>query len=156
MHVNLWKIFNIVTCSFLYVIFTDSVIYKHTAGQWEPDFDNFLGGFTDETPGDHIVEFVTGGPKNYAYKLASGNVTIKCKGISLNPSTRQTVNMANLKQLVFGTGPKELDAVNPLKFKRKNNCIFSTVEIKKYRAVYTKRKILEDGINTRPFGYTDL
>ena len=61
--------------------------------------------------------------------------------------------MRNLKNLVFGVGPSELVAINPLKFKRKKNCIFSTVEIKKYRVVYNKRRILNDGVSTRPYGY---
>ena len=47
---------------------TDSVIYKWCDGQTKIETGDYLGDMTDELDGDHIVEFVSGGPKNYAYK----------------------------------------------------------------------------------------
>ena len=38
-------------------------------GKYDPPLGEYLGEFTDELEtGEHIVEFVTGGLKNYTYK----------------------------------------------------------------------------------------
>ncbi|GLV39309.1 hypothetical protein CBL_13843 [Carabus blaptoides fortunei] len=54
---------------------TDSVIYSHAPGQYEPPIGNFLGDLTDELDcygaGSYITEFVCGDPKIYAYKAYS-------------------------------------------------------------------------------------
>jgi hypothetical protein len=63
---------------------------KYSAGsEWKPELGDYLGDFTDEVPDNRIIEFVTGGPKNYAYKIAKpdkdGNTTIcKVRGITLS------------------------------------------------------------------------
>jgi hypothetical protein len=44
-------------------ITTDSVIFVHKPGQYKPPVGDFLGDMTDELNGEHIVEFVSGGPK---------------------------------------------------------------------------------------------
>ena len=49
---------------------TDSVIYKWRDEQTEIETGDFLGDMKDELNGDHIIEFVSGGPKNYAYRTA--------------------------------------------------------------------------------------
>ena len=46
---------------------TDSVIYVHEPGKPEPPLGDYLGDLTDELDGDYITEFMSGGPKNYAY-----------------------------------------------------------------------------------------
>ena len=52
---------------------TDSVIYMSRPGQYEPPLGDYLGKPTDELDsGEHIVEFVSGRPKNYAYKTNRG------------------------------------------------------------------------------------
>lgn len=55
---------------------TDSVIYITSKGQWEPPTGNLICDMTDELQGEfgtgsYIDEFVSGGPKNYAYKVNS-------------------------------------------------------------------------------------
>ena len=45
---------------------TDSVIYRWKPGQVDLPLGEFLGEFTDEVSGDPIVEFVSGGAKNYS------------------------------------------------------------------------------------------
>ena len=44
---------------------TDSVIYRWKPGQVDLPLGEFLGEFTDEVTGHPIVEFVSGGAKNY-------------------------------------------------------------------------------------------
>ena len=41
---------------------TDSVIYKWSDEQNKLETDDYLGDLKDELGGDHIVEFVSGGP----------------------------------------------------------------------------------------------
>ena len=45
---------------------TDSVIYLWKLGRVDLPLGEFLGEFTDEVSGDPIVEFVSGGAKNYS------------------------------------------------------------------------------------------
>ena len=45
------------------------MIYMSHPGKYDPPLGEYLGEPTDEMEtGDHIVEFVTGGLKNYTYK----------------------------------------------------------------------------------------
>jgi hypothetical protein len=133
---------------------TDSVIYTVRPGEWEPEYNSFLGGFTDELDGDTISRFLCGGPKNYGYELAgSGKQHIKCKGITINPQTEKIANFDTLSGFIDGTGPEEVQVVNPFKISRKDNLLYTKSETKRWRSVYNKRKICDDGINTRPFGW---
>jgi hypothetical protein len=50
----------------------DSVVYISRPGEWKPELGDYLGDLTDEVPYNIIIEFVTGGPKNYAYKIMYG------------------------------------------------------------------------------------
>ncbi|KAK3929023.1 putative DNA polymerase [Frankliniella fusca] len=76
---------------------TDSVAYISRPGESELPLGTHLGDLTyqieeDYGPGSFITEFVAGGPKNYAYKVAVGDdvhnikVCIKVRGISINTS----------------------------------------------------------------------
>jgi DNA polymerase elongation subunit (family B) len=65
---------------------TDSVIFKTLKCDdlhYLP-IGNYLGELTNEiTPEDgHIVEFVSGGPKNYAYRTLSGREECKVRGFT--------------------------------------------------------------------------
>ena len=56
--------------------------------------------------GFHIEEFVSGGPKNYAYRIVdfvTGNCETACKvrGITLNYSASQTVNFDVMNALIL-------------------------------------------------------
>lgn len=58
---------------------TDSIVFIVKADQWEPELGDYLGDLTDEVNGIDIKEFVTGGPKNYAYTLAKPKPhAVKC------------------------------------------------------------------------------
>ena len=63
---------------------TDSVIYVHKPGKPEPPLGNYLGDLTDELNGDYITSFVSGGPKNYAYRTKKGKTDTKIRGITLD------------------------------------------------------------------------
>ncbi|XP_074619749.1 uncharacterized protein LOC141878657 [Acropora palmata] len=82
---------------------TDSVIYKWRPGQAKIPLGNFLGDMTDELedPEDYIVEFVSGGPKNYGYRTLKGQVCCKIRGFTLNKRGKQQLNYDILKQMVI-------------------------------------------------------
>ena len=57
-----------------------SVVYTSRPGEWKPELGDYLGDLTAELPDKRMIECVTGGPKNYAYKIArpdkDGDTTI--------------------------------------------------------------------------------
>ena len=57
---------------------TDSVIYTWKPGQTEIPLGDYLGDMTNELDeGDYIVEFVSGGAKNYGYATKHGKSCVK-------------------------------------------------------------------------------
>lgn len=82
---------------------TDSVIFK-SSNSFDPlssMLGETLGRVTNEIPSnDHIVEFVSGGPKNYAYKCQSGKEVWKVCGLKQNFKTRQKISMSVIQSMV--------------------------------------------------------
>ncbi|XP_061170591.1 uncharacterized protein LOC133179932 [Saccostrea echinata] len=131
---------------------TDSIVYQHKEGQFNPTLGNSLGEWTDELDGDHIIKFMSGGPKNYAYLTAKGKSILKVKGLTLNFRASNIVSPETLEKML----KKEMDEVTvsyPYKIQRTRDHQVKTVPLdKKYRIVYDKRQILKD-YNTIPYGY---
>jgi len=80
---------------------------------------------SDLKPNEIVSEFVSGGPKNYAYKTfnsvtgAEKNVC-KVKGITLNYNTSQFVNFEKIKEIIFiGNEKKTVIVHTESKIKRK-------------------------------------
>ena len=131
---------------------TDSVVYIHVDGLWNPPLGDYLGELKDETKGIPITTFVSGGAKNYAYELTDGTSVCKIRGFTLNHRNSLELNLDTLRTLVT-TGEQTGPVIsNPHKISRKNNRLYSKAESKAYRIVYDKR-ILCDNFNTLPFGY---
>ncbi|XP_064647462.1 uncharacterized protein LOC135500144 [Lineus longissimus] len=91
---------------------TDSCIYIHREDQWNPECGRYLGDLTDELDGDSINIFVSGGPKNYAYKTVQGFGSVqklynavKHRGITISNVKKW------LKQEVQGPGPQLDDLI---------------------------------------------
>ena len=64
---------------------TDSIIFISRPGDYEPILGNYLGQFTNEiSEGKYIQEFVSAGPKNYAYKYDNGIKHCTIKGFTQN------------------------------------------------------------------------
>jgi hypothetical protein len=135
---------------------TDSVIYVSKPGEYDPPLGDYLGELTNElSRGEHIVEFVSGGPKNYAYRTNKNNETCKVRGFTLNYSNSQLINFKSVKNIV--TEPQKNSNIvitNPSKIcrdKRKRK-LYNREEKKSYQMVYTKRRKL-DNYDTVPYGY---
>ena len=120
---------------------TDSVIYVHEPGKPEPPLGDYLGDLTDELDGDYITEFMSGGPKNYAYVTNNDKRVMKVRGITLNYATLQKLNfeaMRNLIDLYVDCGIQDKVTVdNP----------FQITRDKKNKKIITKRN--EEGLSNR-------
>ena len=79
---------------------TDSVIYVHKPGEPDPPLGNYLGDLTDELNGDYITSFVSGGPKNYAYRTKNGKTDTKIRGITLDYAATGKLNHDVVRALV--------------------------------------------------------
>jgi len=148
---------------------TDSVVYlsdlkKH--GQYEVPIGTSLGEMTDETrefgEGAIIDEFVSGGPKNYAYKVVVPNkkeptFVTKVRGITLSNTTSKRVNFKSLRRMVkqyVQLGKKEEINIVSTRIDRKNrtNKIVTRPAVKRFRVVYDKR-IVKRNFTTVPYGW---
>ena len=135
---------------------TDSCIYISKAGLDEPRLGDYLGELTNElNPNEHIVEFVTTGPKSYAYLTNNGTQECKVRGFSLkNYTNSKLVNFDILKQIITQDQSKSVDIVNEKKICRnkKTSILYNRKETKCYRMVFTKR-VINHNYNTFPYGY---
>jgi len=116
-------------------------------------------------PGEFICKFVSGGPKNYAYK-SNNSVTgeektvCKVRGITLNYSASQLVNFESIRRMILRGVGGETDNVTvhtERKIKRKRGKggrvqIVTEPEDKTYRVYFFKRRRLRDNTSV-PFGY---
>ena len=138
---------------------TDSVIYVHKPGKPDPPLGNYLGDLTDELDaGDYITSFVSGGPKNYAYRTKRGKTETKIRGITLDYMTSGKLNHDVIRDLVHlhvDCDREEKVTVDiPFKItrdKKEKNIVTKRMK-KDYRVVYNKRVITEN-YQTLPYGY---
>ena len=149
---------------------TDSIIYTHGPGQYEPPTGTFLGDLTDELSckevgcdgcleGHWIADFVSCGPKNYAYKLNTGQVVCKVRGFSLNFAASQIINLDSMKHaLTCWKSGEERDMMTTVKTmilrNKKSAHVFSRQMSKNYGVVYNKR-VVDDNYVTTPYGYRE-
>ena len=141
---------------------TDSIIYATKPGQPLLPTGEFLGELTDELCeyGDRVSidEFVSGGPKNYAYtvkKCSDGTLVGRCckvKGVTLNAENSTLVNFESLKHLVTEEPEKEITVTNKRIARTKEHLVVTRPESKTWRVVYNKRQKQPD-YTTLPWGW---
>ena len=139
---------------------TDSfigVVSKNSSVMSELPVGNFLGDLTNEIPSEdgHIEEFVSGGPKNYAFRTTSMKEVCKVRGFSLNFHNSKMINFDVIKEMVVSKNyDASLTTYNPCKISRlaRKRKLYNREERKKYRIVYTKRRLLDD-MDTLPYGF---
>ena len=139
---------------------TDSVIYSWSPGQPPPiETGDFLGQMTDELDGDHIVEFVSGGAKNYGYQTSGGKFECKVRGFTLNVRGQQVLNYQTMKENILSElddpAGRTIAVKNPNHFKRDSTLkkIKLVEQTKQYRLVFDKRVVDPHTKRSYPFGY---
>ena len=148
---------------------TDSVIYSWKEGQCRIETGDYLGDMTDELDGEHIVEFVSGGAKNYGYQTSGGKFECKVRGFTLNVRGREKLNYHSMKQYILNNLPtlqsreeeeqeEEEDHIAvhyPNHFHRNqtDKTMNLTDLTKKYRLVFDKRVVDRRNYRSHPFGY---
>ena len=131
------------------------MIYVSSPGKYDPPKGGYLGELTNELKkGEHIVEFVSGGPKNYAYKTNRENKICKVRGFILHVTNSQLINFKSVKRLVLDHSETTITVTNPQKICRdkEKRKLYNREEEKNYQMVYTKLRRLNN-YDTEPFGY---
>ena len=132
---------------------TDSIIYVHKEGQYNPKISPYLGEFKSELSlNDHIQVFVSGGPKNYAYKTVQGEVVCKIRGFTLNCRNSLLLNFESMKDIVTQNPEQIVPIQEPYKIVREKGKLYTLPRNKNYRLVYDKRYVGENFI-TYPYGW---
>ena len=117
-------------------------------------------------PYEIISEFVSAGPKNYAYSILDTRNTVnplktvfKIRGITLNYNASQLVNLDVIKDMILNLELSHTVTVHTEhKIKRKRNLregivsIMTEPEDKTYKVSFFKRRRLLDNMSV-PFGY---
>lgn len=77
---------------------TDSVIFVSRPGDVELEIGPYLGELTNKlaSPDNYIIEFVSGGPKNYALRTIQGEQICRIRGFSLNYQNAQILNFHSI------------------------------------------------------------
>ena len=141
---------------------TDSVIYTKKPTQATIPTGNYLGQFTNELDeGDHNMEFVAAGPKNYAYNTKQGKQTCKVRGLTLNARGQRILHFNSMKELVLNEilepedEPRTLSLHTPYKITRctATKTLHSVAQDKNYKLVFDKRVIDHDTYQSFPYGY---
>ncbi|XP_077198782.1 uncharacterized protein LOC143839922 isoform X2 [Paroedura picta] len=137
---------------------TDSVIFVSGEGDWNPPLGDYLGELTSEVPaGVHITEFVSAGPKTYAYRLSNGEIFLKVKGITLNSANREKITFESLKDLVFthvsGSEPGKITVSHPGIVRGRNNFVIKTKNLTKTQKVVYDKRVLKEEFKSVPYGF---
>jgi hypothetical protein len=120
---------------------------------------DYLGDLTDEAPDNEITQFVTGGPKNYAYNLLKPNKKrqtsiCKVRGITLSFKNALDINFDTLRRMVTSKDEvKPVQVVDEHKITRNpETCkVITKTETKDYQIVFDKR-VIKGNFQTLPYG----
>ncbi|KAH7693376.1 hypothetical protein AAVH_39589, partial [Aphelenchoides avenae] len=137
---------------------TDSIIYEHPVGDNPVEVGEYLGQMSNEYPKHTILEYYSGGAKQYALKLKSnddGKIShlLKLRGITLNYRAKKSISFRKFKQQVLQYGQIDPVFVDVSRFElSKTGTIHTIYGRKQYRAINQKGIITED-YEIVPFGY---
>ena len=139
---------------------TDSVIFMYAPEDYVPPIGRCLGDMTDELgSGDHITQFVSLGPKNYAYRTVKGGKVVKVKGFTLNYHASKYITFDTMLDMVkevdeLGRGRSIVVVNEPRKIIRnvKRRLLLTRSFDKRYMLNFDKR-VVKPGFLTYPYGY---
>ena len=146
---------------------TDSIMYVKNDGGGDESQEpilptgNFLGDLTDELPMNvEVTEYYSAGPKFYLLmgknsQTGAPYTVFKLKGVSLNKSTEDVINVANVKSLILGEIGLLNTPFSSIRRHKETGELKNTYCEKSCRVVNSKRLFYQDG-NSVPYGYIDL
>ena len=141
---------------------TDSVIFLHRPDQPDPPLGDYLGDFKSELEADDpIVEFCSGGPKNYGYRTRGGHTVCKVRGFSLNSEGTAQLNYQVLRQNTLDGLERPLAAPRTTSITKSHHIVrnakayalYTQPQTKDYRLVYSERVLDPITARTYPYGY---
>ena len=80
---------------------TNSILYRHVDGMYNPPQRELVGGMTDELGCSYITEYVSNGPKNNAYRTGDGKQVVKIKCFILNFVASQQLTFEVMKEMAI-------------------------------------------------------
>lgn len=136
---------------------TDSLLFHEKANCITSTVQEgyLLGDLVNELPENvFITEFVSSGPKSYAYKCSDNTSVLKIKGITRNYTNSSHIDFDVMKKVVFD----EINSVTLPKYTqicrdKYTGLVYNRMQTKTYKKVFTKRAILPGSFDTVPFGY---
>ena len=134
---------------------TDSIIFTTQKGERTLPLGDYLGDLTDEVPEGKITHFISGGPKNYAYKVETATgikMTCKVRGITLNYKNALDISYDTVKELVMDPSQTIITDNTAIVRNRKACSILTTKQSKEYKIVFDKR-VIQEHYKTLPYGY---
>jgi hypothetical protein len=139
---------------------TDSVFFTYD-DQNPPPFEtgDYLGLLKDELSGHHITEFITLGPKNYAYRTDDGKTVCKIKGFTLNYENSNHLNFESMIEMLHKknqdpTSAPSIELTNQFHITAdKSHNLRTEYQTKVYNFECDKRVINWVTLQTYPYGY---
>ena len=115
----------------------------------------FVGGMTDELGGSHITEYVSNGPKNYAYRTADGKQVVKIKGFTLNYVASKQLTFDVMKEMAVSEEQNTLTIVERPQIRRdlKRRQVNTLPSSKSYQRIFDKRVRDAQNHTSLPFGF---
>ncbi len=109
-------------------------------------------------PGSYITEFVSGGPKTYAYLVQSTTKNTveevcKVKGLTLNMTSAKKVNFEQLRMMVQKEGDTSVTIINDRIRRTGDRDLLTVVEPKIFKITGAKRRAIQDSYDTLPYGF---
>ena len=140
---------------------TDSIVYLWKSGLPRVETGPFLGQMKDEIEGVPIQEFVTGGPKNYTYRLQNEKTERKIRGFTLDEQGMALLNFDSMRKHIFGAINSPGKVLEPIAVPvsinmvtdRTTKKICLTPKVKNYQLVFEKRVINTEDFTSRPYGF---
>ena len=78
------------------------VYHRQTRGGcYNPPLRKLVGDMTNELGRSYITEYVSNGPKNYAYRTGGGNQVVKVNGFTLNCVVCQQLTFVVMKEMAI-------------------------------------------------------
>ena len=165
---KLWSVINKLGSNVLYHD-TDSIIFSvKDENDYIPPLGNYLGQLTNELTckelgcksenceGHWIEEFISCGPKNYSFRVNTGEIVCKVRGLSLNYRSSLILNFQSMKDCLYAWKEEKLLEMITVKTEIRRDKhdpkVYNRIISKHYGVIYDKRRVLPD-LATLPYGF---